>query len=246
METRVLITGEAEDSKDKMILEATAIIKEQHPAENGIIDIHTHHAAPQPGAVISLRVGGEITLPTIEAGQAYSVGIHPWDTINEIPDAEWARLENLAQLPEVVAIGEAGVDLNLQGVPMYRQLQVLKRQIELSEALAKPLVLHDVKAHDIIIGLRRDLAPRQNWAIHGFRGKPEVAQMLLRKGCYMSFGENFNAETLREMPRELILAETDESELTIQEVIAKMSETVGADLTAAIEANTARFLTPNN
>lgn len=243
MDIRVDFMGKQELPDEIRITETLKLEKEQHPAEGVLLDIHTHHTAPQPEGVISLRVGGEQTLPAIEQDQAYSVGIHPWDTVEEPRESEWQRLENLAQLPQVVAIGECGVDLNLAGVPMYRQLQVFKRQIELSERLRKPLVIHNVKAYDVIIGLRRDLKASQNWAIHGFRSKPQVARMLLNAGCYLSFGERFNAESLREMPDDRILAETDESPLGIEEIIANLSGTAGKDLRTLIAANTQTFLT---
>lgn len=209
-----------------------------------ILDIHTHHPAPQPQGVVSLRVGGEQALPPIKKGQSYSVGIHPWDTAGEIPENVWEQLEKLAKLPEVVAIGEAGVDLNKSGGPLFRQMQVLKRHIMLSEELHKPLVLHNVKASDIIVGIKRDLQPKQNWLIHGFRGKPEVSHMLRRPGIYFSFGSKFNADTLQEMPEDLILAESDESESDIKEIIEKISHVRGKDMTGIIVENTRRFLKP--
>lgn len=234
----------AEEVRDELVNnESVKMEKEEHPKCGILLDIHTHHTAPQPLGVISLRVGGEQTLPAIEPGQAYSVGIHPWDTIQEIPESIWEQLDKLARMPEVVAVGEAGVDLNVAGVPLFRQLQVLKRQVLLSEEICKPLVIHNVKASDIIVGLKKDLQPRQNWLIHGFRGKPEMSYMLRRPGIYFSFGANFNAETLREMPEELILAETDESELTIEEIIARISHVRGKEMTGIIAENSARFLT---
>lgn len=244
METRINFMGVEEVRDEISVTETLKIDKNQYPAEREILDIHTHHTAPQPRAVISLRVGGEQTLPVIETGQAYSAGIHPWDTVNEIPEAEWNRLENLATLPQVVAVGEAGVDLNLSGGALFRQMQVFKRQILLSEKLLKPMVIHNVKGTDIIVGLKKDLKPKQHWAIHGFRGKPEVAYMLRRPGIYFSFGAVFNADTLRDMPDELILAETDESDMTIKEVIASISEVKGRDMTSTIAYNTRKFLEP--
>lgn len=170
--------------------------------------------------------------------QKYSVGIHPWSTI-EAPSSElWSELERICALPMVVAIGEAGIDA-AKGGPMFRQLQVLKRVVELSESLGKPLVLHDVKAHDIIIGVRRDLNATQPWIIHGFRGKPTVAKMLLDAGLYLSFGEKFNPDSLAATPLDRLLAETDDSPLTIQEVIAALSASLGQDLTPHILATTA-------
>ena len=205
-----------------------------------VLDIHTHHAAPQPQGVIARIFDGETLV--FNKDQAYSVGIHPWNTLTEVSDASWEKMVAAASLPQVVAIGETGIDLAGKGGALFRQLNVFRRHIELSETLGKPLVIHDVKAHDIIIGLRRDMRPTQNWAIHGFRGKPQVADMLLRAGCYISFGAEFNRMALLEMPEDLILAETDESPLTIGQVIARLSDVRDKDMTETIAANSQRFL----
>lgn len=203
-----------------------------------ILDIHTHKPFPQPQGVISLRIREGEEQPALDVGQLYSAGIHPWDSAES--DALGA-VESFCSQPQVVAIGECGVDI-LRGGPMFMQLNLFRRHIELSERIGKPIVVHCVKADDIICGLRRDLRPAMPWAIHGYRGKPSAAAQLLKSGCYISFGEHFNIDTLRSVPEERILAETDESELSIDAIISRLSEAAGRDLRPAIAANTLRFL----
>lgn len=209
--------------------------------EQTILDIHTHHTAPCPEAVVC-------TTPEdfnpIE-GQLYSVGIHPWTTLDEIPDEIWHKLEEASAHPQVVAIGECGVDL-VKGGPLYRQMLVMKRQIELSEKLCKPLVVHCVHAHDIIIGLKKDLQPVQNWVVHGFRGKPTVARMLTDVGIWLSFGEQFNDKSVREVPSGMLLAETDESDVPITDIITRLSVLAGHDLTSDIARDSRLFLGLDN
>ena len=201
------------------------------------LDIHTHHPAPQPLAVINAPFADFNPME----GQMYSVGIHPWETNKDPTSQMWEQLEAVAGLPSVVAIGECGID-KLKGGFMFRQVNVLNRQIKLSENLRKPLILHDVKAHDIIVGLRRELNLAQNWCVHGLRGKPTVAKMLTDAGIYISFGEKFNPDSLKIVPLHLILAETDESSLPIEIIIQNISEAIGFDMTPVIAENSARFL----
>ena len=207
-----------------------------------IIDIHTHNTLPQPNAIEAICIKNDTPSPTLEKGQLYSVGIHPWDTVDDITPDTFERLDRLAEDPGVAAVGECGIDLTPHGGPMFRQIQIFKHHIDLSERIAKPLVVHNVKSHDIIVGARKDLKPTQNWAIHGFRGKPEVAAMLIRCGCFLSFGELFNADTIRMVPADHILAETDNSYLSIEEIIYQLSRARGEDLSEIIPANTHRFL----
>ena len=204
-----------------------------------ILDIHTHKCAPRPNAIVSLRTGEEAFTAELLPEQCYSVGVHPWD-LADCDDSKWKDVCALARLPQVVAIGECGVDLPRGGM-MFRQLQVFRKHVELSEELHKPLIIHDVKGDDIICGLRRDLRPSQSWAVHGFRGKPVAAEALVRAGCYLSFGQKFNAETLRAVPADRILAETDESPLPIEDIISILSEARGEDLTPIIKANSEKF-----
>lgn len=202
-----------------------------------IIDIHTHHPAPQPEALVCATPDN---FSPIE-GQLYSVGIHPWDTGNTIPEDTWLKFEEACRHPQVVAIGECGIDL-AKGGPLFRQMQVMKRQIELSEEIGKPLVIHNVRAQDIIIGIKKDLKPVQNWMVHGFRGKPTVAKMLTDAGIWLSFNDRHNDSTVLQVPEDLILAETDESDTPIADIIAALSSLRGHDLTEVVINNTARFL----
>ena len=201
------------------------------------LDIHTHHQPPQPLGVVSVTIE---SFDPID-GQLYALGIHPWSTTSNVSSQEWQKFEELAALPCVVAIGECGID-KIKGGPLFRQLIVMQRQVEISEKLHKPLIIHDVKAHDVIVGLKRDLKPVQKWLVHGMRGKPSVAKMLTDAGIYLSFGEKFNPETPRTIPPHMLLAETDESSLDIIEIIRQLSENLGHDITEEIFSNTASFL----
>ncbi|MDE5675749.1 MAG: TatD family hydrolase, partial [Muribaculaceae bacterium] len=118
----------------------------------------------------------------------------------------------------------------------------IKIQIDLSEELEKPLIIHNVHAHDVIIGLKKDLKPAQQWLVHGFRGKPTVARMLTDAGIWLSFNDRFNDASVSQLPGELILAETDESDAPISDIITSLSSLRGHDMTEEIISNARRFL----
>ena len=202
-----------------------------------VIDIHTHHHPPRPLAVVS--VSPENFSPV--EGQLYSVGIHPWETIPNGLKEKMELLSSVAIHPQVVAIGETGID-KLKGGPLFLQMNLFKFHVALSERIGKPLVIHDVKAHDIILGLKKDLNPSQNWMIHGFRSKPTVAEMMLKENIYLSYGEKFNPESLKITPLPMILTETDESQMSIFEIIERLSQCIGFDIKERVIENTLRFL----
>ncbi len=179
------------------------------------LDIHTHNLKAR-NAIISVS-------PSFspDEGKIYSVGIHPWDTAEVLP-SDWPdMLLRKAQLPSVVAVGETGLD-KLKGADLRHQEEIFLKHVEVSEALGKPLILHVVKAFPEIIGLKRRLKPRQPWIVHGFRGKPELARELVNHGFYISFGEKFNEGVTRVVPTERLFAETDESTLPIESIVAKI------------------------
>lgn len=202
-----------------------------------ILDIHTHKRAPYPEGLVN----ADFNDFKPEEGQYYSVGIHPWDTSAVITSEMFETLEKTVAHRAVLALGECGID-TLKGGPMFRQLQVFRNQVEISERVGKPLILHAVKATDIIMGLKRDLHPSQQWIIHGFRGKPQTAEMLLKAGIILSFGPKFNIDTVAIIPPGSILAETDDSIQTIEEVIAGLSVAANRDLTPEITDATSRVL----
>ena len=69
-------------------------------------DIHTHHLPvhPEDAAIVNSLV------PTfdVETGLFRSVGIHPWYIYNV--EEQLAELKRQVSFPDVVAIGETGLD----------------------------------------------------------------------------------------------------------------------------------------
>lgn len=207
-----------------------------------MLDLHSHNAAPYPEGVLSFGVG-ELPGPEAFPGQAYSVGFHPWDFPQAgFPgEADYAALEQALDRPDVVALGECGIDIPKGGLLAFQHI-AFARQAELAEKFGKPVIVHCVKAHDHIIAIHRDLKPSVNWAIHGFRGKPTIAKMLLDAGLWLSFGPQFNPDSVRLTPRDRILAETDASGAPITEVCAALSVAYGEPLEETLAANLKRFL----
>ena len=179
------------------------------------VDIHTHQLPQVPGEAI-VNCYPETFSP--QEGGWYSVGIHPWYI--DAPDDKKNCLEALVRHPQVLAVGEAGLD-KLADAPMDLQIEVFEFQARLAEEVEKPLVIHLVKATDELLKLRRTLRPAMPWVIHGFRGKAALAEDYLRHGFYLSFGEKYQAEALLTTPADRLFIETDESTVPIKELYAR-------------------------
>lgn len=174
------------------------------------IDIHTHHLPFKAGNAIVNCQPQDFT-PQPEGW--YSIGIHPW-TLAEEQSPDYDFLFRLLQHPQVLAVGEAGLD-KLTAAPLPLQVEVFRRQALMAEEVGKPLIIHLVKAVDELLKLKRELRPTVPWVIHGFRGKTALAAELLHHNFYLSFGEKYQKETLQSMPTDRLLLETDESHVPI-------------------------------
>jgi TatD DNase family protein len=146
------------------------------------------------------------------------VGFHPWDDVDTLTDDDFILLEQCAHHPQVLAIGETGMD-RLRGASLDVQAAVFIRHLQLAAKLDKPVIVHCVRAAQEILAARRQAGlTAVPLAIHGLRANEHVARMLLDAGCYLSFGIRFNPDALRSTPLDRLLIETDDAPVTIQEV----------------------------
>lgn len=179
--------------------------------QSEIIDFHTHNLQTKH-AIINIPKEW-LLQPTLFAPQDdayYSVGIHPWWTEKR---AEIEKmLHNMPQLlshKQVIAVGECGLDA-LRGAPLTEQTDVFKAQIAMAEAAQLPVTLHVVRCFDRILQLHKLLHPTTQWTVHGFKGKPTLAQQLLHAGINLSFGLRRNEESWQITPPHRRYVESDE------------------------------------
>ena len=200
-------------------------------------NIHTHIAKHPANEILSADVS---SFSAIGKNEFLSVGIHPWyldDAENQL-DLLRKAIEN----KQVVAIGESGLD-KLKGPSMDLQTTVFKKQIALSEEYHLPMVIHCVKAYNELIQIKKSTHPHQPWIIHGFRGKEALAKECILHGFHLSFGAYYQEDALRAVPIEKLFVETDESDMTIEEIYLRIAHTRGIELeelTESIKKNVER------
>lgn len=171
-----------------------------------IYDIHTHHYPKVSGeAIVQLALGDF----NFQQGHFYSVGLHPWD-IGSDWRTQMARLLVKALHPQVVMIGEAGIDKKNGDAPIEVQMEVFREHVRLSELVRKPLIVHCVKGMDEVLLVRKEMRATLPWIIHGFRGGIEQWRQLSRAGLYVSIGDRYDEELVRELPLSQLLIESDE------------------------------------
>jgi TatD DNase family protein len=157
----------------------------------------------------------------------FSCGIHPWNSENS--DMQIACLSEIASDKRVVAIGETGLD-KLKGASLDVQITVFKKQIELSEKLQKPIIIHCVKAWEDLIRTHRETKPAQPWIIHGYRGNPKLTEQLVKEKFMFSVGEKINSQSMPLIPIDSLFCETDESRKNIREVYFQVAKALNMDM----------------
>ena len=151
----------------------------------------------------------------------FSAGFHPW-YLNEFSNENFSKLYKWANDKRFLTIGECGLDKN-SSYSLEMQIDIFKKQIELSEFVQKPLIIHCVGCFNELFEIKKTLQPQQLWIIHGFRGKSELAKQAILSGCSLSFGEHYNVESVSYTPINKFFIETDESSLPILEIYKQIS-----------------------
>ena len=118
--------------------------------------------------------------------------------------------------PEVVAVGEAGLDYHYDHSPRPVQRQVFAAQVELANRRDLPIVVHSRSAWDDTLAvLDREGVPSRT-VMHCFTGGPEEAEECLRRGAVLSFSGIVTfpkasevRDAARVCPLDRLLVETD-------------------------------------
>jgi TatD DNase family protein len=103
---------------------------------------------------------GAALLAASRPGTLWSTaGVHP-HYASGFHSAQRGELESLLRLPQVVAVGECGLDYCRNFSPRGAQIDAFVAQLEIAAAHRKPVFLHQRDAHADFIAILRDFAPR--------------------------------------------------------------------------------------
>lgn len=213
-------------------------MKEQAAGRFELVDTHTHlndakfaedcesviTRAREAGVTRMINMGDTlasseqaVTLAEAHEGLYAGVGIHPEEAF-EMTAREDDILAAWAAKPEVVAIGEIGLDYYWEKDPDKRRLQqrIFIRQLDLARQLHLPVCIHDRDAHGDTLAILKREGRGIRGVLHCYSGSLEMARELLKLGWYLGVDGPLtfkNAaklpEIVRAMPLERLLVETD-------------------------------------
>jgi TatD DNase family protein len=146
------------------------------------------------------------------AGTVYAtVGLHPHDAKHGLDG-----IEELLAEPEVVGVGECGLDYHYDHSPRDVQREVFAAQIELAHAHGLALVIHTREAWDDTFAVLDAAGVPDRTVFHCFSGGAAEAERCLELGAHLSFSgivtfpsaDDLRAAAVR-CPLDRLLVETD-------------------------------------
>jgi TatD DNase family protein len=161
-----------------------------------------------------------------------TIGIHPHDAA-AATDEHFARLDELACHPRVIAWGEMGLDYHYDHSPRDVQQRVFRRQLGQARAAKLPAIIHCRDAWDDCLAILEEdwNAAGLGGIFHCFSGTLDVARRGLDMGFLISFAGNITypkAQPIRDVARDIpfarILTETDSPFLPPQSHRGKRNE----------------------
>jgi TatD DNase family protein len=173
----------------------------------------------QQALELSRSYAGKPGIPRVLA----TAGIHPHEA--QLADqAALAKLDDLLADPDVLAVGEIGLDYYYDHSPRPQQKQAFAQQMEVAAAKRRPIIIHcrpsegSSDAWDDTLEMIETAWVRTNLGgiLHCFTGEWEHARRALDCGFLISFAGNITfprAENIREVaakvPLDRMLIETD-------------------------------------
>lgn len=196
-----------------------------HKQYDDIDDVITR--ATEAGITHMLDIGCEPhTLDlSIEISNKYpnvksSIGLHPVD-VSMRSDQLIEKIKHLASTePEVIAIGEIGLDYHWYPEQQAQQKQLFHEQMKIAEELQLPVVIHSRDAYQDCLEILSQY-PTVTGVIHSFSDNFEMAQKFIDLGYYIGIGGpvtfkngHNQKEVVRNIDLEKLVIETDGPYLT--------------------------------
>jgi TatD DNase family protein len=135
------------------------------------------------------------------------IGIHP----------HYAFVEQSAQNPKVVAIGETGLDYHYDNVVPQNQKRLFRALLDIAVKHNKPVIIHTRQAFDDSMAILAEYKDKlKGVVIHCYGGDMEQTKLILDRGYYVSFTGTVTfkkSDALREVaksiPLDRLMIETD-------------------------------------
>ncbi len=159
-----------------------------------------------------------VALARTRPGRLFATaGVHPHHA-SEVDDATIAELRAVQSEPEIVAIGECGLDFDRNYSPQDDQRRAFAAQLALAVDVKRPVFLHERSAHaDFVAILREHRAALARGVVHCFTGTGDELDAYLELDMHIGITgwicDDRRGAHLRELvgriPSDRLMIETD-------------------------------------
>ncbi len=198
-------------------------------------DVIQHARDCGVAAMLVLGVDVATSQQAIELADAHpdvvfaAAGCHPHDA-DVMDDGAFAALTELVARPEVVAVGEIGLDFYRNLSERQKQIAVLLQQLDMAKDLEKPVAVHCRDAQDELLPIMEDwsrhaggamrqgrpLGARPLGVMHYYSGDAILAAYYAALGFMISIHTSITypksdqlREVARTLPLDVLVVETD-------------------------------------
>ena len=185
------------------------------------------------------------------------LGLHP-TSVGKEWEKEMAAIEGYLSR-KIYAIGEIGMDCYWSKEFIREQQEALRIQLELADKLDLPVIIHSRESTELIINILKECRHLNlKGVFHAYSGSIETFRELQKLGDWyigiggvLTYRKASIAETVREIPLDRILLETDSPYLTpvpfrgkrnessyIPHIAARLSELTGKSMEEVAQTTT--------
>ena len=149
-----------------------------------------------------------------------AVGIHPNEYVEDV-GSTIGVLRKLTTQPNVVAIGEIGLDFYRNNTSHEYQKQLFRSQLELATEVNLPVIIHCREAYEETIRIVKEWQDNggstENCGVfHSFSGTEYLSKLIINKGFYIGVTGSITfknshdlRQTISKVPLNKLLLETD-------------------------------------
>jgi TatD DNase family protein len=194
-----------------------------------------------------------------------ATGVHPHQAAEEPGCFETAPFLVNAREPEVVAIGECGLDYYYDKSPREIQTRAFRTQLAAARESGLPFIVHTREADADTVAILEEASAQTTLrgVVHCYSTSPMLGWKAIELGLHLGIGGILTFKrsdelraTVRELPKERILLETDAPFLAPEPIRGKrnepsyipyiaqvLAELWGTDTTKVAKITTANFFT---
>ena len=138
------------------------------------------------------------------SGIYHAVGVAPSEVTN--PGSDWiSKIEKNLSLPNVVAVGETGLDYYKQFGDKRSQIELFITQLEIAQKYNLPVIIHNRDAGKDLYEILSERLPDKGAILHCYSEDEEFAKKCLDKNIWFSFAGNLTYRNARNLHNTVLI-----------------------------------------